>query len=125
MENKKLLDLIISLVSSKNEKHGAIGNYSIVRTYASGVHIGFIEDVQSNQGRSRITIKDSRRIWYWYGAFTLSKIAKEGVRHPEKQKFSCIVPIQYIEDVIEIIPLTSDVKNNLYSVPTHVGEYER
>ena len=95
-----------------------------MRAYGSGVHYGLVEDVQSNEGRSRIVLKNCRRIWYWEGAFTLSKIATNGLPFTN-QKLSCVLPEEYIEDVIELIPLEDKIVNILDDIPTHIGEYEK
>ncbi len=121
---KELMALISEDNESSSEKHGAIGKVCIVRTYASGVHYGLVKSVKPNDGRSRIEIKFSRRIWYWEGAFTLSKLAINGLPKDKDQKLSCVVPIQYIEDVIEMIPLSDSIVEILDSIPTHIGSSE-
>ena len=61
--------------------------YCIVRTYSAGVFAGYVE---SRNGQE-VIIRNSRRIWYWDGAASLSQLANEGVKKPENCKFSQIV----------------------------------
>jgi hypothetical protein len=44
-------------------------------------------------------------------------MAVEGVKKPHECKFSMAVPEITILGVCEIIPLTTEAKNNLYEVP--------
>ena len=91
-----------------NTKHGATGQYCIVRTYASGVHFGLVEDVQPNEGRSRCVLAFARRLWYWKTkkGVSLSDLAASGL-DVEKSKVCCEVEKHFIEDVIEFIPIVN------------------
>lgn len=42
-------------------------DYVIIRTYSAGVHAGYLE---SRNGKE-VTLKNSRRLWYWDGAASL------------------------------------------------------
>ncbi len=83
--------------------HGAIGKRCIVRTFASGVHLGTVVSVTPNEGRSKCELKDARRIRYWYGARSLSEVAIEGI-DSAKSQVHINVPQHFIEDAIEFIP---------------------
>jgi hypothetical protein len=90
--------------------HGAIGKRCIVRTYASGVHLGTVESVENNGQFSRCTLKNARRIRYWRGdaahiARSLSEVAINGIA-TEKSQVHVNVPEHFIEDAIEFIPAT-------------------
>ena len=85
--------------------HGAIGKRCIVRTYASGVHLGTVTHVENGGKFSRCTLEDARRIRYWYGARSLSEVAINGI-DTGKSQVHINVPVHYIEDVIEFIPAT-------------------
>lgn len=76
--------------------------YVVVRTYSAGVHAGYL---QSRKGKE-VVLVDSRRLWYWDGAFTLSAVAKDGVARPDDCKFSCVVGEIILTEAIEIIPTT-------------------
>lgn len=85
--------------------HPAIGKRCIVRTYASGIHLGTVEYVENGGQYSRCTLKDARRIRYWYGARSLSEVAINGI-NTAKSQVHINVPEHYIEDAIEFIPAT-------------------
>lgn len=91
--------------------------YVIVRTYSAGVHAGYLAD-QSEDGK-RVKLLDSRRIWYWSGAFTLSEMSQSGVSDPDNCKFSIAIPEIEITEAIEIIPCTERAMNNLKAVKAH------
>lgn len=86
--------------------------YVLVRTEKSGVHVGFLEKEKGNEA----TLSNTRRIWYWDGAFTLSQIALEGVKKPENCKFSVTIPEIRLKGVIEIMLVTDKAKENIASV---------
>ena len=87
--------------------------YCIVRADRTGVHAGFIE---SRNGRE-VVVRNSRRLWYWDGAASLSQLAMEGVKKPENCKFPCEVGRVEILDVIEIIDCTEMARKNIQGVP--------
>ena len=72
----------------------------IVRTYSAGVHFGYL---RSREGKE-VTLERSRRIWRWYGAWTLSEIATTGL-DVSKSKVAAPVTITLTE-AIEIIECT-------------------
>lgn len=74
----------------------------IVRTYSAGVHYGTLV---SRKGKE-VILKNTRRLWYWKGAATLSEIALSGVKNPEECKFSVVIPENTLTEAIEIIPCT-------------------
>lgn len=87
--------------------------YKIVRSFAAGVFAGYIE---SRNGKEVVMI-DARRIWYWEGAATLSQLAMEGVKSPERCKFPRAVDRVEILEVIEILDVTPAAKANIEAVP--------
>ena len=60
----------------------------------------------------KCTLLDSRRIWKWEGAFTLSEIANNGINNISR--ISCKVDNTII--AIEIIPITEKAFNILESI---------
>ena len=44
--------------------------YVIIRTINAGVHAGFLKSHKNME----VTLLDSRRLWLWKGALTLSEI---------------------------------------------------
>ena len=81
-------------------------DYVIVRTYSAGVHAGYLK---SRNGKE-VVLTDSRRIWYWDGAASLSQLALEGVTKPENCKFAVVLPEIILTEAIEIIPCTEKAK---------------
>lgn len=87
--------------------------YCIIRTYSAGVFAGYIE---SRDGKEAV-IRNARRIWYWYGAASLSQLATDGTANPDKCKFPCAVDKVILTEVIEIIPCTKKAKESIEGVP--------
>lgn len=71
----------------------------IIRGDRSGVFYGTLVAKDGNE----VELKDCRRIWYWEGANSISELAVNGVKQPEKCKFTIAVESIVITDVIEII----------------------
>lgn len=88
----------------------------LVRSYAAGVHFGYLAEEQFTPSGKVVTLKKTRRVWYWDGAASLSQMALEGVKKPENCKFSVEIESNEIVNVIETIPLTEKAINNLYKV---------
>lgn len=87
--------------------------YVIVRTYSAGVHAGTLI---SRKGKE-VVLKDSRRLWYWDGAASLSELAVRGVSKPGKCKFPAIVPEITLTEAIEIIPCSKKAEKIIQAVP--------
>jgi hypothetical protein len=93
-----------------------IGKYCIIRTYAAGVHFGVVKDF--DEKNLCIQLSDSRRLWYWEGAFTLSAIANNGIKDG---KISETVNYILLSQVCEIIPCSSIAIDNLKNFKIHNG----
>jgi uncharacterized protein (DUF4213/DUF364 family) len=91
-----------------------IGKYVIVRTYSAGVHLGFLV---AHEGKV-VQLKDSRRLWYWEGAFTLNAVAKNGVNF-EKSKLSEAVEEIMITEAIELIPVAPEMAEKFQEAKSH------
>jgi hypothetical protein len=87
--------------------------YVIVRTYSAGVFAGWLE---SRTGQE-VVMRDTRRIWYWEGAASLSQMAMEGVKVPDACKFSMVVDRQELLQAIEILNCTEKARINIEEVP--------
>jgi hypothetical protein len=94
------------------ESHN-LSDYVIVRTYSAGVFAGYL---QSRNGREVVMTK-ARRLWYWEGAASLSQLAMEGVKRPDKCKFPCAVSRVELLEVIEILNVTEEAKHSILGVP--------
>jgi hypothetical protein len=88
----------------------------LVRSYAAGVHFGYLHKQEFTASGKVVTLIKTRRVWYWDGAASLSQMAVEGVNKPGNCKFSMELESNEIVNVIETIPLTEKAKDNLYKV---------
>jgi len=89
-----------------------IGNYVICRCRDAGVHAGILE---AKNGRECI-LKDSRRIWYWDGASSLSELAIKGSSKPDNCKFPCAVNSIILTEVCEVILCTEEAEKSIRGV---------
>ena len=90
----------------------AKGDYVIVRTYSAGVHAGYLE---SREGKE-VVLRNTRRIWYWKGAATLSQLAGEGTSDPGGCKFPAAIDEIILTEAIEIIPCTDRAREIIEGV---------
>jgi hypothetical protein len=88
----------------------------LVRSYAAGVHFGYLQNEEFTPSGKVVTLTKTRRVWYWDGAASLSQMALEGVNKPQNCKFSVELASNEIVNVIETIPLTEKAILNLYKV---------
>lgn len=86
--------------------------YVILRTYSAGCFAGYLE----KQDGQNVTLRNARRLWYWEGAASLSQLAMEGVKSPDKCKFPCEVDRIELTQAIEIIDATQAAKESIDSV---------
>lgn len=93
----------------------SVGKYVICRTYSAGVFAGTLES-QSEDGK-RVVMRNARRIWYWAGACSLSQLAMEGTKEPEKCKFPCPVDSVELTEAIEILDVTPAAQESIQGVP--------
>jgi hypothetical protein len=82
----------------------------IVRTYSAGVHFGYLK---ARTGKE-VSLEKSRRIWRWFGAWTLSEIATSGL-DTGKSKIGAPVAITLTE-AIEIIDCTPNAVRSIEAV---------
>ena len=85
----------------------------IIRTQSAGVHFGFLAERRGKE----VDLVNSRRVYYWDGAASLSQMAVDGVSEPKKCKFSVVTPKITLLEAIEIIPTSTKAQDNLFSVP--------
>jgi len=89
--------------------------YAIVRCQGAGVFMA--EVVSRSKDGLQAKLRDSRRLWYWSGAASLSQLAVEGTKNPGACKFPIAMPEQEVTGVIEIIPVTEAAKKSIDGVP--------
>ena len=90
--------------------------YCVVRTESAGVFAGNVLSTKYTPAGCVVAMENARRIWYWEGAATLSQLALEGTKKPERCKFPAPVSVTLI-GVIEIIPATEISEKSITSVP--------
>ena len=113
--NKKIYVLKSSIKNTTKAKLNSKGlTYCVIRTYSAGVFAGWIDRKVKGQER---TIYNSRRLFYWKGACSLSQIANEGVKNPIECQFAQIVEEQDLLNVIEVLPCTEKAKKIIEEVP--------
>lgn len=76
----------------------------------------FMAQVVARKG-TEAKLKDSRRLWYWSGAASLSQLAVEGTKKPSECKFPVAMPTQEVTGVLEVIPMTDAAVKSIQAVP--------
>lgn len=89
--------------------------YCMVRTYSAGVFCGYIDPSKTKDGRN--SVKEAKRIHYWEKAASLSELATKGTNAPDKCRVPVSVDIVYLENVIEVIPMTKKAIKSIESIP--------
>jgi hypothetical protein len=87
-------------------------DYVIVRADRAGVFAGYLKSKEGTE----VKLINSRRLWYWDGASSLSQLAVDGVSRPENCKFPVEVPLVTILGVIEIIPCSENARLSIKGV---------
>lgn len=75
----------------------------VVRCRGAGVHVGLL--AESNPAARSVTLLDARRLWRWYGANTLSEVARDGISGAVR--LARPVPQHALFDVAEVIPVST------------------
>lgn len=88
-----------------------IGEFCIFRTYSAGVHTGYLREMGATPAGMSCLVGECRRIWRWWGAFTLNEIALRGCE--ERSQISKPVPCNLLIQVIEVIPCEPAAIENL------------
>lgn len=82
-----------------------IGKFVVVRTINAGVHFGTLAEILSEDYKT-IRLEQSRRLWSWQGALSLSEVSMTGVSI-SNSKISVPVDEIILTQAIEIIPCSS------------------
>ena len=88
----------------------------IIRADRAGVFFGTLKAKRETPAGVEVCLENSRRIWRWYGAASLSQLATEGTKHPDDCKFTVVVPQHMVMQVIEIIPCSEEAIKSIESV---------
>tara|TARA_R110000796_G_scaffold150398_1_gene267145 strand:- start:75 stop:437 length:363 start_codon:yes stop_codon:yes gene_type:complete len=104
-----LIEDSVSLPVETPTCHPLLGTLVLIRARKAGVHYGILARVGDF-----VILTNSHRIWKWEGAFTLSEVSQKGIT---KGRVACLVQSLSIpiEDVAEIINLTTDAHDTLSS----------
>lgn len=110
--DNKGLSPAVMVSTTAGQTTGGGGNngnmpFVIARGYKSGVHAGYL----AGETNGRITLIDSRRIWYWSGAASLSEIAVYGC-NPDKSD-DC----KFAAKVARLELLSSDISELIHCQP--------
>ena len=97
------------LLQAKNR--AGISPYVVVRSESAGAHAGYLEYHEDR----RVDLFESRRLWQWFGAQTLSEVAVDGV-DSAKCKFGRPVRIKIL-DAIEIIDASDVARESINKAP--------
>ena len=98
--------------SAGTKEHCMVGKYCVIRTYSAGVHIGTVKAVNGTE----VILGDSRRIWEWTGAFSLSELSQKGITGG---RISTTIPLLALTEAIEIIPTASPVEKQFKEFPAY------
>ena len=93
-----------------------IGKKVIIRASRAGVFFGTLKEKRETPAGVEVELENSRRIWYWDGAASLSQLALEGTKKPDTCKFTVTVPQHMVMQVIEIIPCSEEAIKSIESV---------
>lgn len=93
------------------------GDYVVVRTYSAGVHAGYLK---SREGKE-VVLTNTRRLWKWSGAASISQIAGTGITQPSSCQFPAPIAEIILTEVIEILPCTTKAKEIIQGVDEWVA----
>jgi len=93
------------------------GDYVVVRTYSAGVHAGYLV---SREGKE-VVLKNTRRLYYWRGAATLSQVAGSGITKIKECKIPAPIAEITLTEAIEIIPCTDTAREIIEGAPQWVA----
>jgi hypothetical protein len=108
---KSSIQKVPKFATAKNKKP-----LVMIRSYASGVHFGYLKSKKIVGDRYAVELENARRVYKWAGACSLSQLATEGTKDAENCKITIQIPLIEITEIIEIIPLTSEAELNLKGV---------
>jgi len=86
--------------------------YVIVRSRDAGCHAGYLK----KDNDTSVELVNSRRLWFWKGALTLSELAMNGVTNADECKFAQVLPEIKIANYCELIPASDDGRKSIEGV---------
>lgn len=94
------------------KKNGSKLKYVIVRAQGAGVFAGELVERKGTE----VSLRNSRRLWYWSGAASLSELAVRGTSRPGDCKFPVVVPEQDVTGVLEVLTCTDVARKSIEAV---------
>ena len=88
----------------------------IIRADRAGVFFGTLKAKRETPAGVEVELENSRRLWCWDGAASLSQLAVEGTKKPGSCKFTVTVPQHMVMQVIEIIPCSDEAVKSIEGV---------
>ncbi len=104
----------LTKVGEEEEPAGgsAPGSYVLVRCRDAGIHAGTLV---FSRGRT-VRLWNSRRVWYWKGALTLSELCTNGTTEPDGCKFACQISDITLLEACEIMKCTEKAQASIEGV---------
>lgn len=90
--------------------------YVILRTNTAGCHVGLLASCTPTDNAYDCTIVDTRRIWSWSGAKTLSHLAAKGSNDHSGCKISIEIPENRMM-AVEVISMTEEAVKSFNEIP--------
>ena len=95
--------------------------FVVVCTEFRGVFAGYVKGRNGNEAE----LVNSRRLWKWSGAASLSELSQKGVSKPAQCKFPCEMPEQTVLGVIEIIKCSQEAIDSIKGVPEWTAQWKK
>ena len=89
------------------------GDYVLIRSGKAGAFAG--EFVEKNG--TEVTLKNARKIYYWYGAKTVEDIAVNGIKRINNCKITVEVSEIIIDDVCQVLPVSPVAEKIIREAP--------
>jgi hypothetical protein len=117
-ELKEILGITAHVRLPSQQQHNDdpdVGTYVIVRCRDAGVHAG---EFVSHPADRTVVLRNSRRLWYWDGAASLSELAVHGAKNAANCRFGVLIqPNISLLDACEIIVCQSAGQGMIVQCP--------
>jgi len=90
--------------------------YVVIRSDRAGVFAGYLKSKSEGHSHKVVTMNECRRLHHWEGASSCTQLAIDGVKKPEKCRFTAPIQEQEIMGVIEILPCTDIARESIKRV---------
>ncbi len=92
--------------------------FVVVRSYGAGVFFGYLDRDHDDfdLDYQRVVLRNVRRLHYWEGAASLSQVAMEGVKSPDKCRVPRAIDFLIVLGVIEVISTTAAAQKSLENI---------